>query len=467
MGFRFFCLPNRPVKSILYKMRPQYPQTTKELQKMLHAGMGRAILFLLNQDLSNYHDMILDNCIHDYAYDQQVEEPHAEYLYPLIKASGEGERYSKEILQALLETENYFDAEQLLDFAVLFTKDGNEKAREAIYEKIRLNNTSEVLTGEDQAIKLDGVKGLLFVLDIIGRDPVLMSYRHHDLIIKAAEDVSSIEELRLALKQAALENLNIAAALSNMKNYSTDWTAEEIVQRREEKRESQINANGLSEDTTWEEVKNSPIFKKLIFRWSNLASDDEFLNAAQDLDINEKPEMLKFHLRAFWKRPFPIDPSRLISLLDHPDKMLGVAAFSALEIVQHDEVRDLFYRVREDQEWASRAIGLLRSNYQSGNYRIILDLLQKETNPDNLHAMCSDTMDVYRDNPMQEGLQPLLFAYEKTPCTNCRNTCIETILEISELPEWMIEECLYDAYSETRELAAKLKQAGCSIIHPQ
>lgn len=41
---------------------------------MLHKGMGRAILYLLDQDLSQHRDLILDCCLHYYAYDQQLED---------------------------------------------------------------------------------------------------------------------------------------------------------------------------------------------------------------------------------------------------------------------------------------------------------------------------------------------------------------------------------------------------------
>jgi len=49
------------------------PENPIEFQKMLHAGMGRAILFLMNQDAAQYRDVILDACLHNYAYDQQCE----------------------------------------------------------------------------------------------------------------------------------------------------------------------------------------------------------------------------------------------------------------------------------------------------------------------------------------------------------------------------------------------------------
>lgn len=436
------------------------PQNNEELERMLHAGMGRAILFLMNQDLSQYRDLILDSCLHNYAYDPQCEDTRAEYLYPLIRMSGEEDYYRREILQALIEEKDLFQADQLLDFAVIFARDGDESARNAIYEKLRLNNTDSVLTGKEQIIKLDGIKGLIFLLDVIGSDPELIEWNLSEYIIYDTEDISSIEDVRLALKEAAFENPNIATALASIPDYSPDWTAEEITQRREESSNKSSRFSNLSEDTTWEEAKNSPDFVRLAIHWSELASDEEILNAAHDLDQKEQLRRLWSHLRIFYRRPFPLDPDPIIDLIDHPEEMIANAAANALELIRHNKVRDLFYQSLKEPKWSYRAIGLLRSNYQSGDHEIIMNLLEKETDPDRLHSMCMGTIEVYEDNPVPEGMQPLLAVYEKTPCSSCRYRCIDMIQTIDKLPEWMVEECIYDARSETRELAAEIKQGA-------
>ena len=115
------------------KLNPNNPE---ELNQMLHTGMGRAIMFLMNQDASQYRDVILDACLHNYAYDRQVDTTRYDYLYPLLKASRELDFYRNAILNAIpVETDSY-DVGQLLDFAALFARDRNEPARTAIYNKI-------------------------------------------------------------------------------------------------------------------------------------------------------------------------------------------------------------------------------------------------------------------------------------------------------------------------------------------
>lgn len=436
-------------------MDPQYPKNNDELKRMLHAGMGRAILFLLDQDPTQFRDMILDSCLHNYAYDAQCEDIRAAYLLPLIKI--DKDFYRKEILKALAATEDWDNIEQLLDFAVIFAREGDTEARDTLYEKVKQQHDGEYLAGDDQIIELDGIQGLLFVLDIIGSSPSLRDHCNHDFIIREAEDEASVEEVRLALKVASTTNPNIAAALESIGDYSPDWTTEEIARYRKAQAEKVANRfSWVSDGTTWDEVKNHPQFDTLVFHWRNLASNSEIEKAASDLDSDQEIKSLTSHLRIFHDRPFPLDPDVLIPLTQHPNERVAVAALNALEIVEHPKVRELFSQLIADEELSDRAIGLLRANYRNGDDIIITNLLKKETDQDRLHSMCHDTIYVYRDNHVPEGIEPLLLVYEIDPCSLCRRTCMEALEELTELPDWMVRECLYDSDSRTREMAQGL-----------
>jgi hypothetical protein len=45
--------------------------------------------------------------------------------------------------------------------------------------------------------------------------------------------------------------------------------------------------------------------------------------------------------------------------------------------------------------------------------------------------------------------------YENEPCTICRCSCVDQLIALDMLPDWMREECRYDAYSHTRETVQK------------
>ena len=96
----------------------------KELERLLYAGHGRAIVYLLQQDLREYRDLILDFCVHhNKCYDRQLEPNRDAYLYPLIEASGESDWYKNKIIEALYNISDDFDISQIYDFLWLFAEE--------------------------------------------------------------------------------------------------------------------------------------------------------------------------------------------------------------------------------------------------------------------------------------------------------------------------------------------------------
>ena len=62
-------------------------------------------------------------------------------------------------------------------------------------------------------------------------------------------------------------------------------------------------------------------------------------------------------------------------------------------------------------------------------------------------------LDVTRMSAELDTYEMLLWAYEHTPCSYCREGAVEKIVERYKPPEWLLEECLYDCSENTRKLA--------------
>lgn len=376
-------------------------------------------------------------------------------MHQLIRQSGEEDFYRTEILNALPTTEDGYDAQQLLDFAVIFARDGDQRAREAIYEKLRRSVSEQDTPGAYQAVGLDGADGLVRVLDIVGASGREWTDWDAAFLVGQAVDVSGADTVQSAVRGAAVGNPNIISALAAA-GYTPEHVLEEVEQWRE-KSSAQMSRRRIPESTTWEEVRSAGA---PCFGWSKVASDEELAKAAQDLDPQEEPKRLQWHLRIFWKRLFPLAPEPIIGLVDHPDESVASAAINVLRNMQDDAVRALFDRLRVNPEWSDWAVCLLTSNYRDGDEAIITEMLERETDPEKVHRIAMDATQVYEAHPVPEAMQVMLLAYEKTPCSRCRCSCLEAIETLGTVPDWMIEECLYDVYEPTRELAAKLKQAS-------
>ena len=108
----------------------------QEFERLLHIGLGRAILFAQTHDLAPYSDRILHACLHNIAYDPQCEGSRARYMFDIIHLTDQVQFYREHILAALARSEpsGDWDSYQLFDFARLFAQSGDTVARQLIYD---------------------------------------------------------------------------------------------------------------------------------------------------------------------------------------------------------------------------------------------------------------------------------------------------------------------------------------------
>ena len=439
--------------------------TDNELRRLLYGGFGRAILLLREEGLTRHRDLVLHYCTRWNAHDKYLTESRADYLYPLLVESSEVRWFRDRIMDALCAVRDHGDARQLFDFAALFARDGDSAARDAIHEKYLCNDTDDPFTGAEALIRLCGTDGLITVLDLIGLSSGVGREPWEDnSLVEDAEETCGIEAVRLAL-QAASASPGVARVLERISSvYSPFKTYAEIRAMREEdlqrRRTRQAYPYEIPEDALWWEVKNHPLFDRICSEWARVAPDEQLQTALDDVLAENEPKRLHRLLLALRlaarRRELPTDPSGLLKLIGSGDQTTVLRALGVLEHLSHPAVRDLAFRLMDDPKWSYRAVGLLTCNHEPGDHETILHLIERESNPDNLHIIGIDVRKVYKENPSPEGIEPLLLVYKKGPCSMCRCGVVELLHEMDALPDWMIRECVYDAYSETRELASKL-----------
>lgn len=422
--------------------------------------MGRAILQIRAEGLSKHRELVLDSCVHNRAFDRPAEGSRAGYVFPIIHQSEEAQWFRDGIIDALPTVHDRFDASQLFEFAVLFAQQRDAEARQAAYDNFHHNDTGEAFTGAEELIRLDGIDGLIAVLEFIGSGPADMSWlQEGDYLVRQAEELDGIEQVRLALQDASSKP-GVAEFLAGIDSvYSPYNSALEIRAIREEQLDKRVNSGRVPDDALWWEIKNHPEFCRVAYSWGWRTSDAELIHAATDLPLENDIERLRAHLSIFSKRPFPLDPDPLIELVSNADESVVARALNALEQVAHEKVRKLSFELRDSEEWSDRSVGLLKHNYRSGDHRMIVELLERETDPDKLHVMGLGVREVYEQNPSAEGLEPLMLVYEKGPCSMCRFGCVKLLRDLNGVPDWMAEECLHDADPETRQLAADMLES--------
>ncbi len=430
-----------------------------EFARIIEASLGRAVRMARHHRSAVYREAILNACLHNTVFDPQVEDSKAVYLLDLIRSFGDEDWYRDRILTALAESSDDRDAEQLFDLAELFAKSGDSRAREVMYERFAANTLEDSDTGATQIVRLDGLDGFLFVTDILvcaaKEESEAGDFWFGDYLLSMVEERLGEEETARALQQAEIANANVAEYLAGVRAYRDEQAARQSERERDEISYSQIKRL-IREPSTkagrFSRTIEDPSGRKhriFLPGWGRRAREGDLISAAADLLQEEDRERLEAYLRIFRNRQFPLPHDRIISLVTDDDEELASAALNVLSNITDRSVRDLALKLVEAERFpAGRwdlVVALLARNYQPGDYSIIERLLRTEQDQDKFHWLGMDVMDVFEANPLAEGEESLLMLYERGRCTLSRERSVELLHGLGLLPEWMLEECHYDA----------------------
>lgn len=70
------------------------------------------------------------------------------------------------------------------------------------------------------------------------------------------------------------------------------------------------------------------------------------------------------------------------------------------------------------------------------------------------HDLLCRLLDLCNAHPGADALDCLLYVYERSPCSTCRNQAVRALMHAQIAPEWLRAECLFDADPATRALVA-------------
>ena len=408
-------------------------------------GLGRAILWLRQHPWRPYEEAITHVCLHTTAFDPQCEGSRAEYVHEIIGLTDAPQVFAERSIEALLASKDYWDTDHLYNLARRFAQDGNTAARDAIYAKFKQNHAPERFPGADQIVRLDGTKGLLFVLDWIGqRLHTNPDYWVDDALLSEAQDILG-DTVPVAVANAAQTTPNIGRYVAaqeqwkreckNQRSQSPEWKHLTYAELRH-----QIIENPSGVPHGW------------LLSWGRNATEEGLREAAADVQRETVPTRLFAYLRIFALRTFPGLPQRLVKLSTSQDTKVATAARRALRFIHHDDVRGLATKLIQQGKADSDVVALLTRNFSAGDERTIESLLVTQTDEDELHWLCHAAVTVFEGNATAEVLSPLLQVYERCRCSNCRAAAIKVLIARDVIPEWLVEECRFDSNEDIRKM---------------
>lgn len=189
--------------------------------------------------------------------------------------------------------------------------------------------------------------------------------------------------------------------------------------------------------------------------WIAAASAEELAQAAADLLVERDQKKLWHYLYLFSRRDFPLPPTDIFRLVRSQTMRIANGAELVLRRIAHPDVRALALDLLVEGYRPDIAIGLLRSNYQPGDLKNVNEALEKLVlDEDGWHGVGMSVLDVlgHFKVPLDECCSLLLRLYEEDPCSYCRNGVVEKLAEMGGVPDWMAEECQFDAEPDTAKV---------------
>ena len=436
-----------------------------EFEKQLAQGRGGVALFLQEYlPLPDaYRDALLYACLHDQRYEPYIEEGRGFYLHELISMSGQTGFYREQILTALsttepLEEKNY-DLLQLMGILRIFAQNGDVEARTALYATFQKNAAQDHLIGGDELVFLDGVDGLLFLVDHYSDEEDGYEISSFDYQVFKIEEQDGEESVRQELKAKCTGNPLREAWLKRLDAY------------REGRKPSPENKSEYV-PPTYEALKQKIVEKgRRCYtgrHWGTRFTKEELHQVATDLLAEEDIERQVPLLRVFDEVPFPLDPTRIFEWAkNRGDETLPAtsiatslswASLQALGSLKSPAVRAFVLEIIGQERGASPAVKMLNTNYELGDEEKVLRVLECPGDPDYYHILCLEAKLFEEAHPSSLSARIMEVMYENDPCSFCRERHVERLVELDSLPEWIQEEAMFDAVEDTRKLVSEAEQ---------
>lgn len=418
---------------------PAYPLTKSAFTRALMTGHGRALIHAERCGTDGVREEILNSALFPNVYDAQCNGLGEAWLARLCVAAG--------LVESFISQDHGITGDLELRCGILaqFALQGHAAARAELRELCRYDEKEDLLIAADEIVEVDGEDGFLFAADRAGE--ALLRYPDswgNTYLASLLDKTAGEGRAMVIMGRESPRNPNIAAFRAavlkdqNVERFRPDQTlpaVDELI--------GQILAS------TKRIARLSYFGKK--------GTPEERLKVA-GLDFSRMSLIpLDNYLFYFSRSGFPEFREEYLPLLLHPEERVRWWSHSALSHHAEPQVRQAAYQALASGELAFFVKLLRRSGLADDTAPLLAALGRPATmaDDDEVHGVGSALRDLVTENSKMRDPRLPLWIYEATPCRICRFHAVEIMAERSILPRWIAEECLSDAYEDTRAIAAK------------
>jgi hypothetical protein len=424
----------------------------------LYLGTGQAMLLLCAHPELDFSQHILHAACDNLAYDPQSEGSRAGYIYSLIKKSKQKTQLIAQVLQALKKQKhNLWALDQLCDLAVMLHQDGVTGARAAFLQRFEKNLLPGYeFCGDEQLLRMDGVSGLLRLAELWGK--LLSAETDNDIqwssrwVLDDFQEQNKALDVWALLAQAAQSNAHVKTYLNSMEQPASEPSAKPKKRRKpvpysyaevQEKIASPARYAGFIENRV-------------------TAMDQTIVDTLAHECLLEQDELRQSkYLRFFGRRPFPFGHKPILAIARK--KIIGYSrlvpnAVEALSLFAGDDIRKLALKKLTGAKRREYYLLLLKHNLQACDLDLLLSLVERAEDFDQVHHLISDMLELFKANP-QFDCQPVLLAlYARMNCGIHRAGLLRLLVQRNALPRAILAEMQFDSYDEIRKLYRRIKR---------
>jgi hypothetical protein len=416
---------------------PPATPTLDQQRDALKKGLGRAMQWAMRRALDD--EPLLEACLRDGRYDTQLEQMRGQWLWKMVRAVDAVDRFRVPILHALYALSDDRSADQLCELAWCFAASGDETFRKRLYEIVERRPMAECRSVAEAAIiHLDGESAFLFAARLRGKDLAQREWEWDDgsLVTEAIERWG--EERVSDLLQQAMDPA--------IRRFSTGWLEEKLADDGKEQLQSYRDRMRSITVADVISAAESGVDGSYSFRgWGMQAGEAQLEIVLEHLSNSQDAKVIANLLRVFWKRPLPAFDACLIGLCQHADSEVRRWTFNALQNLGHDSIRAYALSQLENGLRDGFVISLFARNYQPGDEQLIQNAIELPEDDFDRHSLLMSVVTVLEANPDAKAGELGVIGYASTPCGFCREHFVRVLLGQNAAPEWLVEECRFDA----------------------
>jgi len=414
----------------------------QQFYSSLKRGTGEAYLIAKNNPSVDFSNYIIKGALKNFAYDGQAENSRAQYIFDLISISKNKEKIRNAVFEGLAtEQDDTWTLTHLFALVKLYAEQGDEKAKQAIYERF-LKNPIEGSdwVGYKEILELDGLKGLIYIAEKFGKviDQNPDDWQDDSIIQHFQDDNPKIKVID-ELEKIALTNKYVRIYLDNIERTENNW-------KKHKTKLQKFN-------DIIDEVLNSEPFLSFK-RWKGL-NDSELNKIAEQLIKEKNKSNIEKLLYVFTDYKFPFDGEFILKLAKQrasSNNRINEFAIDSLKFLNSENIRAFaLERIPKTNEPATFT-DILISNYQSGDYKLLCEIANKFNDEYIIESLAYSYSDIFTSNRTIECKEPLEILYDKMNCGIHRNVIVKILIDNKVLSDKILAEIKYDSYLETREL---------------